>query len=172
MAGRTEKGKIKRNEWPSIVARYRGGESFAGIARSLGCTPPAIRYIVGRHEKSGQPPETPGKHNPLPLGRNGGASNGSMNSVDPARSARSTRELDQPVHNRIDENLRARVNSDIASFLVAFDAAFGDDSIDNCKVLLDATDRLLRAGARTRIALESLEDGKEKTGRRSNQLSK
>jgi hypothetical protein len=46
------------------------------------------------------------------------------------------------------------VNSDIAAFLVAFDAAFAHNSLKHRMALREATDRLLRAGARTRIALE------------------
>src|SRR5215831_19200822 len=48
MAAKREKGKIAHAEWPAIVGRYAGGESMASIARSYGCTAPAIRYIVNR----------------------------------------------------------------------------------------------------------------------------
>ena len=57
----------------------------------------------------------------------------------------------------IDQVLRARVETDIASFLGAFDAAMAEDTQENRLALRDATDRLLRAGARTRIELERLE---------------
>ena len=57
----------------------------------------------------------------------------------------------------IDAELRARVNDDIAAFLAAFDAALGQDSPESRTQLREATDRLLRAGARTRIELERLE---------------
>jgi hypothetical protein len=57
----------------------------------------------------------------------------------------------------IDQELRARVETDIATFLVAFDAALADDTQENRSALREATDRLLRAGARTRIELERLE---------------
>jgi hypothetical protein len=57
----------------------------------------------------------------------------------------------------IDSELRARVDGDIAAFLAAFDAALGQDSQENRTALREATDRLLRAGARTRIELERLE---------------
>jgi hypothetical protein len=57
----------------------------------------------------------------------------------------------------IDRELRARVEADIAAFLAAFDAALADDSQENRSGLREATDRLLRAGARTRIELERLE---------------
>jgi hypothetical protein len=57
----------------------------------------------------------------------------------------------------IDQALRDRINSDIAAFLSAFDAALADDTAESRAGLREATDRLLRAGARTRIELERLE---------------
>ena len=57
----------------------------------------------------------------------------------------------------IDHELRARVEGDITAFLAAFDAALGHDSQESRSALREATDRLLRAGARTRIELERLE---------------
>jgi hypothetical protein len=57
----------------------------------------------------------------------------------------------------IDRALRERVDGDISAFLEAFDAALADDTIESRAGLREATDRLLRAGARTRIELERLE---------------
>lgn len=57
----------------------------------------------------------------------------------------------------IDRDLRARVDLDIAAFLAAFDAALAQDTQESRAMLREATDRLLRAGARTRIELERLE---------------
>jgi hypothetical protein len=57
----------------------------------------------------------------------------------------------------IDEQLRSRVDGDIAAFLAAFDAALAADTQESRFGLREATDRLLRAGARTRIELERLE---------------
>lgn len=57
----------------------------------------------------------------------------------------------------IDKELRARVDGDIAAFLAAFDAALVQDTLESRSSLREATDRLLRAGARTRIELERLE---------------
>jgi hypothetical protein len=53
--------------------------------------------------------------------------------------------------------LRVRVEADMGAFLAAFDAALADDTQENRSALREATDRLLRAGARTRIELERLE---------------
>lgn len=57
----------------------------------------------------------------------------------------------------IDLELRARVEADISAFLAAFDGALDQDSPESRSALREATDRLLRAGARTRIELERLE---------------
>ncbi|MBV9200785.1 MAG: hypothetical protein JOY83_13860 [Alphaproteobacteria bacterium] len=57
----------------------------------------------------------------------------------------------------IDRALRQRVDDDISAFLAAFDAALAEDTIESRAGLREATDRLLRAGARTRIELERLE---------------
>ena len=57
----------------------------------------------------------------------------------------------------IDKELRARVDNDIAAFLAAFDVALAEDTQESRSALREATDRLLRAGARTRIELERLE---------------
>jgi hypothetical protein len=57
----------------------------------------------------------------------------------------------------LDSALRQRVSGDIAAFLAAFDSALANDTVESRAVLREATDRLLRAGARTRIELERLE---------------
>jgi transposase-like protein len=57
----------------------------------------------------------------------------------------------------IDHALRERISDDIAAFLAAFDAALDHDTAESRTGLREATDRLLRAGARTRIELERLE---------------
>lgn len=57
----------------------------------------------------------------------------------------------------IDRALRERIDDDIAAFLAAFDAALDQDTVESRTGLREATDRLLRAGARTRIELERLE---------------
>jgi hypothetical protein len=63
----------------------------------------------------------------------------------------------EPSGNFIDRELRARVDGDIVAFLAAFDAALVQDTQESRSALREATDRLLRAGARTRIELERLE---------------
>ncbi len=43
--------KIPQGEWSAIAARYQNGESISKIARSYGCTPPAIHYILKRNRE-------------------------------------------------------------------------------------------------------------------------
>ena len=54
--------KIPQGEWGTIAARHAQGESLSAIARSYGCTPPAIHYVLKRNgrqavEKVEQPAE-------------------------------------------------------------------------------------------------------------------
>lgn len=54
--------KIPQREWSAIAARHAQGESLSAIARSYGCTPPAIHYVLKRNgqqrvEKVEQPVE-------------------------------------------------------------------------------------------------------------------
>ncbi len=110
-----------------------GGERFAP-------RPPAAEQSFG------QPPrqQQSSAHLPPPAAR------------EPARMAA------EPARPReggayIDQELRERVDGDIAAFLAAFDAALAGDTLESRAGLREATDRLLRAGARTRIELERLE---------------
>ena len=43
--------KIPQGAWNAIAARYQNGESISSIARSFGCTPPAIHYILKRNRQ-------------------------------------------------------------------------------------------------------------------------
>jgi hypothetical protein len=125
-----QKGKIPAADWPSIAARHRRGESLASIARAYGCTPPAIAYIVKRSAADGS--------GAAPGAATGGPRIAGGNALDPA--------------------MRERIHSDVAAFLVAFEAACDELNRDTQQRLLEATDRLLRAGARTRIELERWAD--------------
>ena len=56
--------KIPQGEWSAIAARHAQGESLSAIARSYGCTPPAIHYVLKRNgklpvEKVEQPAHAP-----------------------------------------------------------------------------------------------------------------
>jgi hypothetical protein len=43
--------KIPQGEWNAIAARYSKGESISAIARTYGCTPPAIHYILKNNRR-------------------------------------------------------------------------------------------------------------------------
>jgi hypothetical protein len=58
-----------------------------------------------------------------------------------------------------------RVNTDIATFLAAMDSLVSDDSDANYEALLAATDRLLWAGARTRLEVERILGSRSKQAR-------
>jgi hypothetical protein len=132
----TAKGKIARDQWPVIAARRRKGETFMSIAKTYGCTPPAIRYILARD------PQEPRS---LPSAEK---KNASPDAVGPAE-ARAARDAGVGINSA----LRDRINGDIAAFLVAFDTVLDNNTPQTRRALIEATDRLMRAGARTRICL-------------------
>ena len=47
--------KISQGEWNPIAARYAKGESISAIARTYGCTPPAIHYILKKNRHRAAP---------------------------------------------------------------------------------------------------------------------
>jgi hypothetical protein len=141
------RGKISKVEWPKIAGRFRNGETLTEIARSYGCTAPAIRYIVGRTPVSAE------KRAML------------VPPIEARRAARPSASSDRPDSGRggtkpspigPTRDIWDRVNTDIATFLAAMDSLLSDDSDANYEALLAATDRLLWAGARTRLELERI----------------
>jgi hypothetical protein len=126
---RRGKGKIPRAEWPSILDRYKAGETFADIAQGYDCTASAIRYVVKRAAAALEPRAN--RAAPAPP------------SVAPLT---------------IDADLRERVHRDLAAFLVAFDAFCLEFNETTRASLIDATDRLMRTGAKTRLALERADE--------------
>lgn len=119
-----------------------------GRGVNLASDPAALTVSEMQNPRSppGQPPYRP----------NGGSSPPMVE----AEKSRATASL-------IDRALRERVESDISAFLAAFDAALADDTAESRAGLREATDRLLRAGARTRIELERLEARMPLSARRS-----
>ena len=115
----------------------------------------------GAGERNGQrpfqaPPRNPGGFDPSRNGRDlFAAPEGRPVAQAPRENSDITRGKDNGAF--IDQELRSRVDGDIAAFLAAFDAALAADTQESRFGLREATDRLLRAGARTRIELERLE---------------
>ena len=136
------RGKIHRQEWPKIAKRFQNGESLVEIARSYGCTPPAIRYIIGRGIGGGS---TSSRKNPTQTWN-------SERDVLQKTSATNWRSFGERQTPR--NEIWRRINSDIATFLAAMDTLFVQESEENYERLLTATDRLLWASARTRLELE------------------
>ena len=158
MANVRIRGKIPREEWPKIAARFQNGETLTEIARSYDCTAPAIRYIVGRAPIRGPKGKkmdadkldkvamlVPSIENRRTT-RIGNTSDRS--DISRGRSGFST--------NSPTRDIWGRVNTDIATFLTAMDSLLSDDSETNYEALLAASDRLLWASARTRLELERI----------------
>ena len=165
MGIKREKGKIPHGEWPKILARYNGGETIASIGRAYGCTAPAIRYIVkrsgmlkdeagGRRALGSLRPSVPQHAMRLDTLSPAGAELASPRaSALPQASARAGR---AKVEQALGPELRRRVSGDIASFLVALDQAVLGHSLEFLVNLQEATDRLMRSTARTRLEVERL----------------
>ena len=137
MATTREKGKIHRNEWAKIVARYHAGDTIATIGRAYGCTAPAIRYIIKR--SGGLRSEIAGSER-MAFVPAGGA-------LRPPTSGPAA---------SLGGEIRQRVTGDIAAFLVALDQAVLSGTGPNVETLQDATDRLMRSAARIRLESEKL----------------
>lgn len=158
------RGKVRHEEWPKIAERFRRGETLAEIARSYRCTAPAIRYIIRRVEQgwTGRRMPESAPTAVLAESRRGPAQ---VVSVDGRTHA------GRPAAVPCAGEVWDRVSSDIASFLAAMDALSEADSDDNCEALLLATDRLLRATARTRLELERVLDTRKIGSRKRREKS-
>jgi hypothetical protein len=159
MAGKREKGKIPRGEWPNISARYSRGETMAQLARAYGCTAPAIRYIAKR---SGMPNDEAGGEGALVAAISHGSA------ARPAAHSASPRSIRGHI---LGPELRQRISGDVASFLVALDYVDLEGTLESMANLQESTDRLMRSAARTRLELERLLSGHKASGLRE-KLSK
>ena len=155
---------------PPVPAANAGPEANGDQRRtlhlSLGGGAPLQQHGNGRIAAAEARPVAP----PPPHRHDGGGDNGNGRALDdvaeanaPAYAGPPQRAEGNGAHRKdgagsfIDGELRARVQSDITAFLEAFDAAVAADSQQSRSALREATDRMLRAGARTRIELERLE---------------
>jgi hypothetical protein len=127
MKARTRGGKISPAEWPRIQLRYLAGDSLASIARDYGCT---ARFIHGMLKSK--------------------AERGAV----AASEARAAFYGDAFPGYRIDRILRRRVAETMVTFLLIFDCALNENTRQATRDLRHATENLLRAAARVRLALE------------------
>jgi hypothetical protein len=146
------RGKIPHSEWPKITQRFRDGEPLTTIARSYHCTAPAIRYIVQRTTNAATSNGDERRREIVDR-----SSLEAVRADSSAEQLRKTRTAAPPISNAFWQ----RLNSDIAAFLSAMDALLLDDSPDNRKKMLEAADLLLRAGGRTRLEIELLDNRKK-----------
>lgn len=161
---------------PSSPPRHSGSPSVA--ASGNGDARRRLHLALGSPSGSGaapafdaQPAERPNAANGQQAQPQAAAERGALPANREAHDSRTASEAEYPGRGPagrdgpvrpgggsfIDKELRARVDGDIAAFLAAFDAALGQDTQESRSLLREATDRLLRAGARTRIELERLE---------------
>lgn len=166
MANVRIRGKIPREEWPKIAARFHSGETLTEIARSYDCTAPAIRYIVGRTPVRGAKGRSMVTDKPekasvlMPSGETKRPVQAdAMHSLDASRGRAGSSPASET------RDIWGRVNTDIATFLTAMDSLVSDDCDDNYEALLAATDRLLWAGARTRLEVERILGSRRKQAR-------
>ena len=163
MANVRIRGKIPREEWPKIAARFQNGETLTEIARSYHCTAPAIRYIVGRVSiRGGKAKMDRDKSEkvavlPPPTENRRPTRVDNIEDRSYISRGRSSFSPDSPTR-----DLWNRVNTDVATFLAAMDSLSADDSDNNYEALLAATDRLLWASARTRLELERILGNRKK----------
>ena len=159
-----EKGKIAHSEWPKIVSRYSNGETIASIGRGYGCTAPAIRYIIKR---SGMLKGEVSRERRPAAFKSASRSRTSRTGSTVDKMARTLLQaadipLSAPSRGRaagkdvLGAELRKRVSGDLASFLVALDHVVGGGSVESLTELQEATDRLMRSVARTRMEIERL----------------
>ena len=175
MKGATTRGKIPLSDRPTIVARYESGESIASISRSFGCTAPAIRYLIKRAKGTLSRDNETG-HRRIPGGHALPSGLEITRTLTPALGRNHFRSPLGNIKNARSENfdrsLRDRISGDVAAFLVALDAATSELSRLNIETLVQATDRLLQACARTRMALDRLRTAPSKPGAASGGRSK
>lgn len=135
-SGTGRKKKIAREDWPKIAERYDAGETYVSIARDYGCSPPAIRYVVGQlkggSDVSNSAEKLP-ERNPMIIEAAGGRSG------------------------KLSDVLLRRATSGVASFLSALDAMMSDPSDTNAGRLRQAADELMYLAARVLVELDGPE---------------
>jgi len=190
--------KIPQGAWSAIAARYENGESISAIARSYGCTPPAIHYIlkrnrqrsqaVGRLLQQRQPtaaasiasntPDLPpqpvlpaAKSEPdMPAGLVRAAGPIAIATMPSRQPAGrpDQRPVAPPLTPGLDSDLHRRAEAAIEKFRSSFDAALAEASPGVRERLRQAAADLMRVAARTTIVLDRSNAGSERSGRVQN----
>ncbi|HEV2099828.1 MAG TPA: hypothetical protein VGR45_13000 [Stellaceae bacterium] len=178
--------KIPQGAWGAIAARYANGESISAIARSYGCTPPAIHYILKRNRQ--HPPQAARRWvQPPPI---------VATPPDPSAAGKSERETAAVAVNPtvpivtttphppaveldplpsaqtptpgLDSELHRRAEAAIEMFRSSFDAALREASPAVRERLRQAAADLMRVAARTTIVLDRSNAGAERSSRAQN----
>ncbi len=178
--------KIPQGEWGAIAARYANGELISTIARSYGCTPPAVHYILKRNrQRAGEtlaPPAArvepaaalvralPRREEPIstpplvrsaPVLREPAVAQAPVRSPEPEAAAPgSVPGLDRALHHRAE--------AVIATFRSSFDAALTEASPVMRERLRQAASDLMRVAARTTMVLDRLNAGAVHSARAQN----
>jgi hypothetical protein len=189
--------KIPQGAWSAIAARYENGESISAIARSYGCTPPAIHYILKRNRQ--RPPQAVRQllqgqrataaapigsttSDPLPppvlpaakpeRDTSAGLTQGTEPTVttpsqQPA-GAPNQRPMAPALTPGLDNELHRRAEAAIEMFRSSFDAALAEASPGVRERLRQAAADLMRVAARTTIVLDRSNAGSERSSRVQN----
>ena len=186
--------KIPQGEWNAIAARYQSGESISQIARSYGCTPPAIHYILKRNrQRPAAAAAMPARSERL-LSEPASAQLVRARPIEPAAPAVYANHHPAAaivVHARpappagavrvpaeqlvpappsasrlpgLDSELHLRAEAAIEMFRSSFDAALSEGSPVVCEQLRRAASDLMRVAARTTIVLDRLSAIAERSG--------
>jgi transposase-like protein len=182
--------KIPQGEWTAIAARYARGESISAIARTYGCTPPAIHYILkNNRRRAAQPSDqrAQGPRGPSPLPAEilqtqatsvfhrvreldgdapASAQLSKAHSGPATMSQQPFRTLGRPsaASDGLDSELHDRAEAAIETFRLCFDAALAVGSPRERARLREAASNLMRVAARTTIVLDRLNALSERSG--------
>ena len=181
--------KIPQGEWTAIAARYAQGDSISAIARTYGCTPPAIHYILKNNRRraaqpSDQQAQEPRGPSPIteilqkqavsavPRLRELGGDAPASAQLSNAHSGPATmpqqplRTVGRPSADSdgLDSELHDRAEAAIETFRSCFDAAVAEGSPRQRARLREAASNLMRVAARTTIVLDRLNALSEPSG--------
>jgi hypothetical protein len=187
--------KIPQGAWNAIAARYENGESISNIARSYGCTPPAIHYILKRNRQlpakavrqptegrqvagaaaAPAPDPTAAPWQPAGNFDHPAPAPALVRASVPIPAATPRQPAGKPDHivpavptPGLDSDLHHRAEAAIEVFRTSFDAALAEGSPGVRERLRQAASDLMRVAARTTIVLDRLNASAERSARAQN----